>query len=147
MSVRSGEAKDVMDIVAMACEFWEDTVYSERACPETITDMVNHCIEQNLLSVVEINGDVVGFAAGIKGTLLGNRRTSVGTELAWWVNPEHRAGSNGIKLLRHIETLAKDAGIKYWTMAYMESSMPETVKRIYENMGYRQTEVVYMREL
>lgn len=147
MSVRCGESRDVLSIVGMACEFWEDTVYSENACPETITDMVNLCLDQQLLSVVEIDSEIVGFAAGIKGTLLGNRRASTGTELAWYVNPEHRSGTNGIKLLKHIESLAKAAGIKYWVMAYMESSMPETVKHIYEKMGYKQTEVLYMREL
>lgn len=147
MSVRRGEARDIAAIVAMACEFWTHTVYEEEACPESISAMVRLCLEQNLLSVVEINNEIAGFAAGIKGALLGNNKTAVGTELAWWVNPEHRSGSNGIKLLKHIEALAKEAGIKYWVMAYMESSMPETVKCMYEKMGYRKTEISYMREL
>lgn len=131
----------------MACEFWSHTDYSDPACPDTIRGMVNLCVNDHLMSVIDIDGCIVGFAAGLTGPLLGNGSILSGTELAWWVDPEHRAGSNGIKLLKHIEQSAKDAGVKYWTMAYMESSMPETIKRIYEKMGYRQTEVMYTKEL
>ena len=145
--IRAGEKYDIEYILGMACEFWEHTVYEEPACPDTIRDMIELCISENLLSVIDMNGELVGFAAGIKGPLLGNRSATVGTELAWWVDPDHRKGSNGIKLLKHIEGLAKAAGIKYWTMAYMESSMPETIKCIYEKMGYRRTEILYLKEL
>lgn len=145
--IRAGEERDIEYILGMACEFWEHTVYVEPACPDTIRDMIELCISEDLLSVIDLDGELVGFAAGLKGALLGNRSAAVGTELAWWVDTNHRKGSNGIKLLKHIEAAAKAVGIKYWTMAYMESSMPETIKCIYEKMGYKQTEVLYMREL
>lgn len=145
--IRHGEERDIEPIVAMACEFWAHTTYKDPACPETIRGMVSLCINDHLMSVIEINNDLVGFAAGLTGPLLGNGLVLTGTELAWWVNPAHRSGSNGVKLLKHIEQSAKDAGVTYWSMAYMESSMPEAIKGIYEKMGYQRTEITYMKRL
>lgn len=145
--IRAGQKSDIPAIVTMASEFWGHTIYTEPVCPESVSLMANHCIDNGLMSVLEIDGEVVGFASGVKGPLLGNNSVMAGTEIAWWVDPDHRSGKNGVALLKHIEGLAKEAGIKYWNMAYMESSMPEQIKSIYEKLGYQQTEVIYSRVL
>ncbi len=145
--VRSGEEKDIPAIVSMASKFWHHTIYDEPICGDSVKGMAELCIEHGLMSVLEVGGEVKGFACGVKGALLGNNAVASGTEIAWWVDEDQRKGRNGISLLKHIEGLAKKAGIKHWNMAYMESSMPETVKRIYEGLGYRQTEVIYSKVL
>jgi hypothetical protein len=145
--VRDGCLDDIPSIIGMAKDFWSHTIYDEPACSASVEAMAKLCISQGLMSVLDVDGKVVGFACGVKGPLLGNNQVTTGTEIAWWVNPQSRAGKNGIALLRHIEGLARVAGIKYWNMAYMESSMPEQIKSIYEKMGYKQTEVIYTRVL
>ena len=145
--VRAGQESDFDKLVAMSETFWANTMYDEDFCPDTCHRMLSLCLVQGLLSVVEIDGEPVGFACGIKGALLGNSQVSSGTELAWWVEPEHRGGRNGIALLKHLEGLARDAGIKYWNMIFMDSSMPEAVEGIYKKMGYRKSETVYTRVL
>lgn len=145
--VRSGEYSDVQAIVDMASEFWSHTIFDVEPDDESIECMAKHCIDSDLMSVLVINDKIEGFACGIAGPLLGNNKVLTGTEVAWWVNEDHRGGKNGIALLRHLEGLAKDKGILYWSMAYMESSMPETIKGIYEKMGYKQSEVSYTRVL
>ncbi len=145
--IRAGTEDDYDAITSMAEEFWQYTIYDEKFCPDTVRAMTALCDEQGLLSVLQVGGKVVGFACGVKGPLLANSEVLSGTEIAWWVDPAHRSGRNGIALLKHIERLAKKAGIKYWNMAYMESSMPEEIKSIYERMGYKRSEVIYTRIL
>lgn len=145
--VRIGEHDDIDDILSMSCEFWKHTIYDDPIDPETIEEMAKGCINNGLMAVLEIDGGVYGFACGLKGALLGNCHIPVGIEVAWWVDPEHRSGRNGISLLLKLEQLAKDKNIKYWNMAYMESSMPREVAQIYEKMGYKKTEVIYSKEL
>lgn len=145
--VRTGEYSDISDIVCMACGFWKHTIYDDPADPETIALMAEGCIDNGLMAVLEISGDICGFACGIKGALLANCDVSIGVEVAWWVDPAHRSGRNGIALLLKLEQLAKDQNIKYWNMGYMVSSMPEEVAQIYEKMGYKKTEVIYSKEL
>ena len=145
--VRVGQFKDIPAIVLMARDFWKHTIYDDPADPETIQAMASDCIYNRLMVVLEIKGQICGFACGIKGALLGNSNVAIGTEVAWWVNPDHRAGMNGIALLKKLEELAKDHNIKYWNMAFMESSMPKEIAQIYEKMGYIKAETTYSKEL
>lgn len=145
--IRNGEHTDVPAIVDMAREFWSHTVYEDPYDPESVARMATLCIDQGLMSIAQIGGCIVGFACGIMGGLLGNGSVRTGTEVAWWLNPEHRNGKVGILLLKHLEDRARDAGIKYWNMAYMMSSMPEQVESIYQRLGYTKTEVIYSRVL
>ncbi len=145
--IRAGLQSDINAIVAMSSEFWGHTIYDVPCIDSDVTLMANACIEQKLMSVLEVGGAVVGFACAVAGPLLANHSVKTATEIAWWVNPDHRSGRNGIGLLRHIERLAKEAGVRYFNMAYMESSMPEEIKSIYERLGYSRLEVIYCKEL
>jgi len=145
--IRNGEYKDLLRIVEMAEDFWCHTIYDEEYCPDTVYVMAELSMKQGLLSILEVDGHVRGFACGIKGPLLANSEVFTGTELAWWVDPEYRQGKNGIGLMENLENQAKIAGIKYWNMIFMESSMPDVIEGIYQRMGYRKVEVTYMKVL
>ncbi len=145
--IRSGTTQDIQAIIEMAREFWGHTIYDEEFQPSAVQAMAELCIEHGLMSVLVVNDIVRGFACGVRGPLLANSNVFSGTEIAWWVQPDFRRGRNGIALLKHIELLAKEAGIKYWNMVYMESSMPDEVRRIYDAMDYKQTETIYMKVL
>lgn len=144
--IRQGEPGDIDTIVNMACEFWAHTIYTEPCDPSTVADMAGACIENGMMAVLDIDG-VCGFACGVIGPLLGNRNVLTGTEIAWWVNPENRSGRNGVALLKFLESLAREKGVKYWNMAFMQSSMPEAVEGMYQKLGYERTEVVYTKVL
>jgi len=145
--IRSGVRGDIPQILAMGSNFWQQTIYDEPFCNDTVIQMAEYCIHNQMMAVLEIDGKVVGFACGVLGPLLCNQEVKTGTELAWWVEPEYRGGSGSIRLLMYIEKLAKEAGVKYWNMVFMESSMPETIKHIYERLGYKINEVVYSKVL
>jgi GNAT superfamily N-acetyltransferase len=145
--IRAGTEQDIAAIIRMAREFWKNTAFDEVYEPEMVACMAQACIDQGLMSVYEHDGAVRGFACGICGPLLASSEVLAGTEMAWWVDEDARGGTAGVKLLRHLEGLAKNVGVKYWTMVFMESSMPETVASIYKKMGYKKTETSYMRVL
>ena len=70
--VRAGTVSDIPEIVEMAYDFWHHTPYKESYDPLTVERVAAACIEQELMSVVQVNGVVVGFACGMTGALLGN---------------------------------------------------------------------------
>jgi len=149
--IRIGESKDLPDIVRMCGDFWESTVYkAEHGIahdPCTTESFAQECINQGLLVVLEIDGSVCGFACGMKSFLLGNADVCTGSEVAWWVDPEHRGGKNGIGLLLKLEDLARNSGIVFWSMMFMCSSMPDKIESIYNKMGYFKNEVSYTKRL
>jgi GNAT superfamily N-acetyltransferase len=145
--VRDGTPEDLPQVVLMAAEFWKETRYDDPFDPEHVRNMAAMALDHGLLAILEIDGRVEGFTAGVKGPLLGNASVLSGTEIAWWVNPSARRGRNGIALMQHIEGMARAQGVKYWNMVVMESCMPEVGATIYERLGYEKSETSYTRVL
>lgn len=144
---RDGTEADIPAVIEMAREFWQHTMYTEDFDAEQVEFMTRLALSQGLLAVLEVEGKVEGFTAGISGPLLANGATLVATEIAWWVNPAARRGRHSLDLLNHIEAQAKAAGVKYWTMVTMQSCAPEVASRIYLSRGYKHSETSYTRIL
>lgn len=145
--IREATANDFPAILNLSAEFWRHTMFSEPFEPEHTELMVQMASDHGLLAVLEMDSEVVGFAAGVASYLMGSTQAKCGTELAWWVSPSHRHGKNGVALLLFMERLAKEQGIKYWTMVSMQSSMPDYVNALYEKMGYALSETSYTKVL
>lgn len=145
--VRDGNSADLPVVVEMAREFWAHTMYDEPFDPDYVEYMAALAIDHGMLAILEVDGVVEGFTAGLKAPLLGNASVLNGTEIAWWVNPSARKGRNGIALMQHIEKMAKAQGVKYWNMIVMESCQPEVGAAIYERLGYKKSETSYTRVL
>lgn len=143
--IRAATENDFSEILRMSADFWLHTQFSEPFEAEHTKNMVKMAFDHGLLAVVEINGLVVGFCAAVKSYILGSTKAMCATELAWWIDPEHRQGKNGVALLQFMEGLVQEQGIKYWTMVSMQSSMPEVVGRMYERMGYVHSETCYTK--
>lgn len=145
--IRAAEQRDIAVIEAHSKVFWEQGYIDVPYRDGSALPLIELCLSQKLLLVGEIDGDVVGFAAGCKVPLMGDNTIIQGTELAWWVAPEHRGGRVGLQLLKGLEQAAKNAGCTYWSMVYMESSMPKTIRDIYLKLGYRLNETTYGKRL
>lgn len=143
--IRKADIEDFDDILDLCKTFWKETQFNEKFERNHTIEMVAAACSQGLLCVLEVDGSTEGFAAGCKSPSLGSSQAMVGTEIAWWVNPDHRGGGNGIELLKYMEMLAKEQGVKYWSMVSMQSSMPEQVNALYEKMGYKLSEMVYTK--
>lgn len=145
--VRDGNTEDLPAVVEMAREFWKHTRYDEAFDADYVEYMTGLALDHGLLAVLEVDGVVEGFIAGLKSPLLACHAVLGGTEIAYWINPAARKGRSGIALIKHIEGMAKAQGVKYWNMIAMESSMPEMVARIYGALGYEKSETSFTRIL
>ena len=94
--IRKANESDFPEILRMSANFWLNTQFDEPFEHEHTLKMVEMAFEHGLLAVVEINGEAVGFCAGIKSFIIGSTKAMCATELAWWIDPEHRAGKNGV---------------------------------------------------
>lgn len=66
-------------------------------------------------------------------------------EAFWFVSEEHRG--QGLKLLLKAEKVAKQRGAKRMMMVYLENSMPQKVKLVYDRMKYKKIQTIYFKEL
>jgi len=68
---------------------------------------------------------------------------TVATELMWYVEPEHRPGGIGMRLLWEAEKLAKEKGA-----LKMQFTAPTSqIGDIYRRFGYRKIEETFLKEL
>ena len=149
MIIRAGQLIDLERCLDMAENFYEVAGYKEDIplCRDSCREFMEFAMSQGLLFVAALEGSVVGFVLGIASPYIMNKNYLAGAELAWWVEPEYRKGSTGIKLLKAIEKSAKDLGIKMWSMMSLESVEPEKMERLYKALGYVPAERTYVRVL
>lgn len=97
------------------------------------------------LWVLQREGALVGAIGGVIYPDI-NDGQPVAMETFWYVAEAHRGGMGGIRLMRDFELWAGMKGAKRIIMAYIFSSMPESVKHFYERDGYRPMEMWYVKE-
>lgn len=141
--IREATSKDYFAILALAEKFWQDTEYDEDFDPAHVLDYIKLAGNCGLLAVVDVDGKVVGFIAGVVSPLLGNRNALIAAELAYYVEPEYRG--RGVRLLSFYERLVKAKGIKYNSMMSLQSSKPEAANEIYRRFGYHHTETTFLK--
>lgn len=145
--IREATEEDFEIILDMSEEFWKSTLFNSELDRDHTIKMVEMSFDMGLLAVAEYDGKVVGFCSAISSPSMGDPNIKVGTELAWWINPEHRKGRRGIELMFFMERLAEEQGVEVWSMASMESSNPEAANKIYERFGYKKSETMFTKIL
>lgn len=145
--IRKANKEDFPRILEMSRDFWAQTQFSEPFDTDRATLQVELAHSHGLLAVLDINGVAQGFIAGAKNFLLASSGALSAVELAYWICPEYRKGTNGIKLMKALEVAAKEQGIKYLTMVSMETSNPKQAERIYMSRGYTLQEKSFTKVL
>jgi GNAT superfamily N-acetyltransferase len=69
------------------------------------------------------------------------------TEAFWYVMPDHRGGSGGIRLLKAAEKFAEECGAKRILMARHHAATDERLDRLYEGRGYFAAHTTYCKVL
>ena len=143
--VRKATINDFPAICKMAREFHACTEYGFIEFDDaSLFLLMKESINQGMCHVSE-GEELTGFILGmVFGSPL-NQMVKMATELAWWVKPEYRKTSAGVKLLKAIEAGAKENGAVSLTMVCLESIEPDTVQAIYEKMGYSRAERSFLR--
>lgn len=88
-----------------------------------------------------------------KGAILGlvfphwwNPSVLVAQELGWWVEPEYRGTSVGIRLLKQFEIRVAELGATKVMMICLEALEPDKVEQIYTKLGYTKLERIFIKE-
>lgn len=90
----------------------------------------------------ELKGSIGGFVVPDQFT-----GDIVAHEGYWYVNPQHRKGLTGVRLLREFEAEAARRGAKRILMIYIHQPQAAKFDKFYERAGYKPLEVVYSKEV
>lgn len=146
--IKDASQSDVPQIVELARKFhavsgYENIEFDE----ETVENLLCASIEQGLCPIGVVDDKIVGFLAGLSYPAILNANVMVGTEIAWWVEPEFRGKKIAIQLLLRAEENARAKGLYCWSMMCLEKLNADGLENIYERLGYEKAERTYLRIL
>ena len=144
-AVRSATVGDIDRLVAMGRRFITETPYGALLTPNeaTMRQAAEVAVRHGVTLVAEVGGVAVGMliAFPIQDPYSGEWLLD---EVAWWVEPEYRRGTLGPRMLRVLEQIARDRGIR---SVKMIAPVGTDVGRYYERHGYRAVETTYLKRL
>lgn len=143
MTVRPAVAADVPRIVEMGVRFVAESEYWKlgTANPDKIAVLALSLIESGGLFVAEDASGIVGM---LGGCLMDHPMLDslVASELAWWVEPDHR-GTAGARLLSAFAAWARERGANALHMV----APNVRVAMHYKRLGYFEMETSFMRRI
>jgi N-acetylglutamate synthase-like GNAT family acetyltransferase len=111
--------------------------WDEESTKTTLLNIIN----KGVFILAEDNGQVVGAAAAMCAPNPWNFKQVFFQELFWWVEPEYRTTSIGIKLLKLLEKEAPENAIIALSILPNTNIKTETLSKL----GYSLRELAYIR--
>lgn len=134
---------NIDDACVLIEEFTENSHYKDiRVDFNHVRNICHMAVEHGVSYIAYADGKPVGILLALLSPMWINPSILTSTELAWWVSPSYRG--IGIKLLKHYEQAAKDAGVKYISMVSMDTSGTENLMK---RCGYVQREQSWVKEI
>ncbi len=143
---------DYPDILEMAKKFFDHTPYKDKVDYDDskISDVVMSLFDNptERVAILAIHeGRPVGMLCAQVGEILFTR-DRVATELAWWMDPEHRASRGSIELIQAFEYWAREkAGCKFTQLATVETEQVQKITKFYNRKGYDLYERAFLKVL
>jgi GNAT superfamily N-acetyltransferase len=140
MDIRKATVEDGEVLIRLLCNFAAQSPY---------TNLVDYYRIGQLAGAFIMDDDKLALLCGDKGMLLamtmpfiwGTKPTA--TEMAWWVEPDHRKSGIGKALIHSFQEWAKDKGCAAITLTGLDSS----VSKMYDKLGYKLCEQTYIKEI
>jgi len=93
------------------------------------------------------DGKIVGFSVMIMFPLVFSISTKVAQELSWWLDPEYRGCGAAQQMAEKMQDWAKDNGANHMFMIALENEKIDSIKQVYESMGFAPIERTFCKEL
>lgn len=145
--IRPAEKRDIGAIVTLARHWYE---YAELPAfglvfdPATVAHHAANSIDQDLAFVSEKAAELTGCCLGLMAPWLGNANQLVLQELIWWMEPEHRTGTDGVRLFFALEKEAKSRKLGILRSVMKKSNT--NVRKFYKKQGYTAFQMEFYKE-
>lgn len=148
--IRLAKTKDWPMVARMAEEFYEFSPYAsvipfhKDSAKELFHDLVEGT---GAIVLATLDEKAVGMIGFLCAPFPINKNIIMGTEMFWWVDPEHRGSIVAKELVVTAEEVAKIMyGASHFTMSKLSNS-PKRLGAFYKILGYEEQDVSYMKRL
>lgn len=141
-NVRVATLEDIDLIMGLASRFLAASKYKNMVFEEHLRPVIENFVTSPLHEkIIILHGDK-GMIVGMVSPLL-FVGPKVASEIAWWVEPEHRKTNVGTELLEAFEQWARNVDCSLIVM----DAQNDKLGKYYESKGYKPTSFSYMKEV
>lgn len=144
------EEQDIPFVVQLGRHFFDASPYSSLNFSEQATeDFLRSCLArpEERICILSVEDEVVVGALVGSTSKLPFSDDLVAAEIAWWVEPDHRKGSHGLRMKQAYEYWATKMGAKKISMALLSGEYEDKLNRYYQSTGYTKAETAYVRDV
>ena len=148
--VRQAHDLDVPALVDMGMQFANHYPVASEVDPYALDATIRQLIANDDAAVLVVShqgSDPYAVLVGMEIGLWFAPDTRVASELAWWVDPSHRGGSAGVRLIRAFERWAKARGIEHVCMSDIQTNDSASAGPLIERQGYQLQERSYIKRV
>lgn len=143
--IRNATLQDIPALVALGWLMHEESIYAPYSYdPNKVTEMIEALVTTRfgIALVAEIDGKVIG---GFIGTVVEHwfGHDTVASDLALFIDPEHRAGSTGLKLIKKYIETAREKNASQIMLANSTGYKSDRVAKLFEAMGFKRRGFVF----
>jgi GNAT superfamily N-acetyltransferase len=148
MNIRLANAEDILQIVDTSRRFYGASPWAALAdfddysCAQSIGFAIKH----GFVLLAEDDAQVVGVFGAYVAPFTMNLAVKVGTEAAFYVDPDARRGGPALRLIRAAKQEATERGCRWLILSTLSNSSPH-VAELYVKLGARHIESSYFLEL
>ncbi len=147
MGIRPIEVNDIGELMRLASAMHQESIYREMAFdPQTVMGLFASAMDARkpaVWGVTVTRGDeVIGFGLGACGPNWFGP-DMLASDLAIYIDPEHRGGSAGPRLMQAFTDWANSTGAKLVMVGVSAGINPERTGRLYERLGYGDPYTIY----
>lgn len=150
--VRRADLSDLDDLVRMAKNFYDayaglrtgvgfDPVYVRTLLTGLVRDP-----NIGLVLITDVDGAPVGMFVAMAHPGVTSHALQA-TEMAWWVEPEHRGPRLSLHMVRQFEAWASERGCALATLSCIQPFKGNQVRKLYQRMGFRGLEESFAKRL
>ena len=145
MIIRQAITKDLpvlLEAVEAFMEYYPATINFDA---EHISTLLTELIASQVV-LVAYSGEVfLGTIIGVVAPHPYDPTSKIGTELCWWIVPEHRNTTAAIKLLKKFEQVMIQEGATQ--IAMTTTIHTPTLPRVFKKLGYSEAETSFIKEV
>ena len=147
--IRDATQDDDDAIAIMYRQFMAFAPYANvlTATDDEISATIRHFIAHAKVLVAEVDGNVVGMLWAVLAPVWYAPSHKAAVELAWWVDPAHRKGMSGIRLVQAFEKWAEDQGASMVSMSNLEVGDNGLVANMLNRFGYGMSEQTHTKRI
>jgi len=149
--IKRGTEDSIEGMVALGRDFWNETSFHKQHGleydPEHCAILFKHLIDAGIVQVAWDDEEVVGYIMFVLGTLPFDINVKIATEMVFYVDPSYQRQGIGNNLIKQAENVAKQLGVKFFSMIHLDSVSPKKAEALYDKHSYNLTETVFTKEL